>query len=407
MKILHTADWHLGKRLENFNRHAEQVTVLREICDIADKEAVDVILIAGDLYDTFNPPIESTELFYTMCKRLTHNGLRPVIAIAGNHDSPERIEAPDPLARACGIVFSGFPHTIITPFELETGVAVTRSDEGFIELKLPQYDYALRLFLTPYANEYRLKLDLRDKPEENLRQMLTEHWSKLSEKYADTEGVNICVAHLYVMEKDGIAPDEPDEERPIYVGGAGAIHTECFPATFQYVALGHLHRQQVISGVPCPIVYCGSPLAYSFAEENQDKYVMLIDATPAKTVVYKRIKLMTPRLLLKGRFDNMESALAWLATVPNALIQLTMVSDTYLKVVDIRELEEAHAGIVKPIIPEIGINGVDTEGSKIIDLTANIRDLFADYFKSKNKGQAANEEILHLFDEMLSSEDDG
>ena len=76
MKILHTADWHLGKRLENYNRHTEQVTVLREICDIADKEAVDVILIAGDLYDTFNPPTESTELFYTMCKRLTHNGLR-------------------------------------------------------------------------------------------------------------------------------------------------------------------------------------------------------------------------------------------------------------------------------------------------------------------------------------------
>jgi exonuclease SbcD len=92
MKILHTADWHLGKKLDNISRLEEQKEVLQEICDIADQQQVDVVIVAGDLFDTFNPPVEATELLYQTLKRLTANGKRPVLAIAGNHDSPDRIE---------------------------------------------------------------------------------------------------------------------------------------------------------------------------------------------------------------------------------------------------------------------------------------------------------------------------
>ena len=98
MIILHTSDWHLGKRLDEFSRIEEQNEVLQEICDIADNENANVIIIAGDLFDTFNPPTEAVELFYKTLKKLSKNGNRAVIALAGNHDSPERIEAPDPLA---------------------------------------------------------------------------------------------------------------------------------------------------------------------------------------------------------------------------------------------------------------------------------------------------------------------
>lgn len=101
MKILHTADWHLGKRLDNFNRLEEQIAVLKEICQIADDQAVDAVIIAGDIFDTFNPPVEAIELLYKTLKRLTKKSKRPVIAIAGNHDSPSRIDSPDPLAREC------------------------------------------------------------------------------------------------------------------------------------------------------------------------------------------------------------------------------------------------------------------------------------------------------------------
>ena len=197
MKILHTADWHLGKKLDSYNRHDEQTVVLEEICARADSADIDVIIISGDLFDTFNPPNESIEFFYKICKQLTNNGLRPVIAIAGNHDSPERIEAPDPVARECGIIFAGFPNSIVTPFSLPNGLAVTQSDEGFIEIRLPQYNYPLRIVHTSYANETRLRQYLGiDNPDENLRNILSEKWQKTVDKYCDLKGVNIAMAHL-------------------------------------------------------------------------------------------------------------------------------------------------------------------------------------------------------------------
>ncbi len=108
MKMLHTSDWHLGKRLEDFSRLEEQKAVMQEICEIAEREQVDVVIVAGDLFDTFNPPTEAVDLLYKTLKRLTANGRRPVIAIAGNHDSPDRIEAPDPLAASADHL-AGYP----------------------------------------------------------------------------------------------------------------------------------------------------------------------------------------------------------------------------------------------------------------------------------------------------------
>ena len=424
-RFLHTADWHLGKRLENHSRHAEQVEVLAEICDIADREAVDVVIIAGDLFDVFTPSSESIDLFYKTCKQLTNNGLRPVIAIAGNHDSPERIETPDPLARACGIVFVGFPHSVVAPFMLPTGVGVSRSDAGFVEIQIPQFTYPLRLLLTPYANEYRLRHNLGiENPEVSLRQILTAQWADLSEKYLTnggentkndtknaenaiyTEGVNFGVAHLFVMKEGGVAPEEPEDERPIFVGGAGAVFTNCFPSALQYVALGHLHKQQVIATEPCPIVYCGSPLAYSFAEENQEKYVSIVDIEPNETAEFRKITLTRTKKLLRNKFEDIDLAIDWMQLYPDALIDLTIVSDSFMKNEDTRRLKESHAGLVR-IFPEIKAkNASDTEGPRPIDIGGEMRDLFVDFFKYKSKGQEPNIEIKALFEEILAENDE-
>jgi DNA repair protein SbcD/Mre11 len=418
MKILHTADWHLGKRLENHPRHAEQVEVLAEICDIADREAVDVVIIAGDLFDVFTPSSESIDLFYKTCKQLTNNGLRPVVAIAGNHDSPERIETPDPLARACGIVFVGFPHSTVAPFMLPTGVGVTRSDAGFVEIQIPQCAYHLRLLLTPYANEYRLRQNLGiENPEVTLRQILKAQWADLAEKYLTngeknaenavyTEGVNLGVAHLFVMKEGGTPPDEPEDERPIFVGGAGAVFTDCFPSALQYVALGHLHRQQVIATVPCPIVYCGSPLAYSFAEENQEKCVLIVDVEPNQAADFRKITLTKTKKLLRNKFEDMELAVDWMQQFPDALIDLTIVSDSFMRNEDMRRLKDAHAGLVR-IVPEIKAqNTENTEGPLGIDIGGEMRDLFVDFFKYKSKGQEPNADIKALFEEILAEDEE-
>ena len=128
MRILHTADWHLGKKLDFFSRLEEQREVMDEICQIADREEADLVVVSGDLYDTFNPPIEATELLYKTLKRLTNNGKRPVIAIAGNHDSPDRVDSPDPLARECGIFFFGQPNLVTKQLTVEGAFDVIRSD---------------------------------------------------------------------------------------------------------------------------------------------------------------------------------------------------------------------------------------------------------------------------------------
>lgn len=109
MKILHTSDWHLGKRLGRFSRMEEQADILDEICSIVDEQNPDLIMLSGDLFDGFNPSAEAIELLYRTLHRMSGGGKRVIIAIAGNHDSPDRIESPDPLARISGIFSSVIP----------------------------------------------------------------------------------------------------------------------------------------------------------------------------------------------------------------------------------------------------------------------------------------------------------
>ncbi|MEI7594344.1 MAG: exonuclease subunit SbcD [Bacteroidota bacterium] len=405
MIILHTSDWHLGKRLDEFSRIEEQNEVLQEICDIADNEKANVIIIAGDLFDTFNPPTEAVELFYKTLKKLSKNGNRAVIAIAGNHDSPERIEAPDPLARECGILFAGYPNSVISTLELESGLKVTKSDTGFIEVQLPDINESLRIILTPYANEFRLKTYIgHENSEAELRVLVEQKWNELAEKYCDEKGVNILATHLFVVKKGNLFPEEPDDEKPIlHVGGAQAIYSENIPKQIQYVALGHLHRKQTVDTVPCPILYSGSPISYSFAEANQKKHVIVINANAGENVGIKEVELTKGKILLRKKADNIDDALVWLNENPNCLVELTIVSDTFLTAKERKLLNNAHHGIVT-IIPEVkNSNELINSSKSSIDLSKNMESLFTEYFTYKN-GQAPNERILNLFNEVLSEE---
>jgi len=404
MKILHTADWHLGKKLDGISRLEEQKAVMQEICELADTHEVDAVLVAGDLYDTFNPSIEARELFFKTLHKLTNKGKRPVIAIAGNHDAPQLIETPDPLARECGIILSGFPDTQIAEFQLDTGVALSKADKGFIELELPNCDAPLRLLLTPYANELRMKTRLsEDDDEQELRELLESNWANLANKYCDKKGVNMLMTHLFMVKEGAEAVEDADDEKPIlHVGGAQAIFSKNIPKQMQYVALGHLHRKQTVDTKPCPMVYSSSPLAYSFAEANQDKYVMLIEASPNKAVAIEPIKLKTGKKLLRERFEGVQAAVKWLEANPNCWVELTIVSDKYLKATDKRLLYESHEGIVS-IIPEVTKEFESTDPTSRINLSDNMTDLFKQYFKQKN-GQEVSDEVLDIFKEVLATE---
>lgn len=406
-RILHTGDWHLGKRLEDFSRLEEQRAVMDEICQIANKEEADIVVVSGDLFDTFNPPTEAVDLFYKTLKRLTNGGRRPVIAIAGNHDSPDRIEAPDPLARECGIIFAGYPNSEVPVFELETGLKVIGSEKGFIELSIPGKSFPIRLLLTPYANEYRLKSYLgEENSEEELRNVLQYKWQQLCNKYCDNNGVNILISHLFMIKRGEVVPEEPEDEKPIlHVGGAQAIYSENIPRQIQYTALGHLHRMHKVDDFPSPIYYSGSPISYSFSEANQKKFVLMVDVAPGGTAKVSEFQLSTVRPLLRKRAYGVDDAIAWLSNNSNALVELTLVTDTYITAKDRRRLNAAHNGIVT-IIPEILNPDLFAESNKKqIDLNQSMESLFNDYF-THIKGQLPNEDIMNLFKEILAEEDE-
>ncbi|MEM7657571.1 MAG: exonuclease SbcCD subunit D [Bacteroidota bacterium] len=407
MKLLHTADWHLGKRLDHFSRLEEQKQVMAEICEIADREAVDAVLIAGDLYDQINPSTDAVELLYQSLHRLAANGKRAVIGIAGNHDSPNRIEAPDPLARACGILLMGYPHTKLPVFELESGLKVLRSDEGFLEVKVPNQLAPLRLIATPYANEIRLKtfLGTEDK-EAALREVLQQHWQQLANTYCDDQGVNLLMTHLFLMQKGGERPEEPEDEKPILtVGGAQEVYTDAIPSQVQYAALGHLHRYQVVSESPCPVVYSSSPLAYSMSEAGQRKQVVLIEVEPGQPARFQPIELKQGRPLLRKTFDDLQNAIQWLTEHQDALVELTMVSETYLSAAERKLLSEAHDHIIT-LIPQVKHPDLPQSYTNDLDLSKSVEALFVDYFQHRHDGQQPNDALMALFREVLAEEEE-
>jgi len=400
MKILHTADWHLGKKLDRFSRLEEQVLVLNEIVEIADEQNVDLILIAGDLFDNFNPSVEATELFYKTLKRLSLNGKRPVIAISGNHDSPNLIDAPDPLARECGIILIGHPKAKINPFELEH-FKISNAAEGFIELQLKNLNFPVRILHTPYANEIRLKEYFGENKEEELNKVLAENWSAIADEFCDENGVNLLMAHLYMNKKGDPILDEPEGEKPIKIGNATLIYSDIIPSQIQYTALGHLHGFRNIGTAEKPVVYSSSPLCYSFSEAGQTKYVSIIEAGPNKEVSFEKLPLKNGKKLVRKTFDSVEKTIEWLNENPYSLVELTLESETFLKADERKMIYQSHSGIVH-LIPKVKNQEFNENKLQEINLNQDIQLLFNDYFKSKNGGQEANEELIDLFNEILN-----
>lgn len=404
LKILHTADWHLGKRLDYFSRFDEQKEVLEEIVQLADQEQVDIVIVAGDLFDAFNPPVEAIELLYKTLKRLTKNGSRPVIAIAGNHDSPDRVDAPDSLAKDCGIIFVGKPNMKFAPYQIEGGFEITKGDVGFIEIKLPNIDFPIRFIVTAFANEHRLKEYLGEDEQIGLNEVLSKTWSSLADVYCDDQGVNILVSHLYMNKKGGPILEEPEGEKPLRIGFADTVYTECIPPQVQYTALGHLHRYQEVGGHHAPVIYASSPLCYSFSEAGQDKKVVIVTVEPNKDATYKAITIQSGKKLVRKKFYSVTDAINWLTDHQNYLVELTLVSETSLTQAEKKRIEDSHQGIIY-LIPEVS-SSANFQHESISRRSKSINENFSDYYRYRNNDQLPSEELLALFNEVLGTQNE-
>jgi exonuclease SbcD len=406
LKILHTADWHLGKRLQEYSRLEEQKLVLDEICQIADQEAADLVLLAGDIFDSFNPAHEAVELLYKTLRKLSKNGTRPILAISGNHDSTQFVEAPDPLARELGIFFYSRYDSVIPVGKLDSGVEIIQSEPGFVEIRLPQFSFPIRVILAPYANEVSLRTYLgEENREEEFRSILSQRWTDLAGRYCDPEGVNLFLGHFFFM-KEGEKPEsEPESERPIlHVGGTQALFTKNVPSQIQYAALGHLHRHHAVGDGPFPVVYASSPLAYSFSEADQEKKIVLVEALPNNSISYRAIGLKQGRPLYRKRFDALDKTLEWLEQNPYCFVEITYETEESIEAATRKAIFKAHDGVVS-LIPSLkNPSGQEAFALHVDDLSKDMESLFRMYYQSE-KGQEPNAEILALFKEITSQND--
>jgi len=401
MRILHTSDWHLGRALEGRSRIEEQATFINELCRIVEDEAVDLVLIAGDVFDTVNPPAIAEELFYDALNRLSADGKRAIVAIAGNHDNPERLCAASPLAVRNGITLYGLPKEVLMPgpsllTKTETR-RVTRvaAGQGWVELHIPGCSDPAIVAMLPYPSESRLNEVLSESLDEEI---LREEYSKrvqqlfsLFSQHFRPDAVNLGMSHLFV--RGGL---ESESERPIQLGSAPTVEVNAMPSGAQYVALGHLHRAQVVKGTSVPTRYSGSPLAYSFSETGYAKSVILVEAFPGQAVTTREIFLSAGYPLVKWQAkEGLAQVQRWIDEGKdlNAWIDLEIFVTSALQPQDIHNLRQQRERLIniRPIFPETE-KLVAEARSKL-----PINELFRKFYQARTGGAEPEQELVTLF----------
>ncbi len=291
MKLLHTSDWHVGKTIRGHSRIPEHEAVLTEIVTLADEHSVDLVIVAGDLFETATPTAEAERLVYRTLLQLLDTGAH-VAVISGNHDNARRLHAVAPVFEALGRI-----HLVTEP---------TRPDDGgVIRLSMPEGEQ-VRLAMLPFVSQrgvVRARNLMEAAAYENTQaygdriRLLIE---TLTAEFG-TDTVNILVAHAFVY-----GGQLGGGERAAHFIDDYAISAQSFPVTASYVALGHVHRPQKIPGA-APIHYCGSPLHLDFGEEDQRKQVNLVEIEPGVPPAVTPVPLSGGRALrtLRGTVSEL------------------------------------------------------------------------------------------------------
>jgi DNA repair protein SbcD/Mre11 len=288
MRILHTADWHIGRRLGRHDRTEEMREALDEVARIADEEQADLVLVAGDVFDRATPPVESLSLGLTALLRLARG--RPVVVVAGNHDAPELFDALAPLLRDRGVHLIGrirAPNAggLLGPDEL--GVPAVVAGFPFLrEGRVIDFMAETGTWYGTYAQRIAALADAYN--------------TALVER-AGSDLVPILVAHFMVS---GVRVSR--SERELHIGDAYTATAQAIPAGPQYVALGHIHAPQPVPGAPVPAAYAGSLLPMDFGEAGETKRVVIVDAEPGRLATLRSVPLAAGRPLeqVRGTWDE-------------------------------------------------------------------------------------------------------
>ncbi len=365
MKLLHTADWHLGKTLKGQPLIEDQSHILKQILDIADKQKVDAVLIAGDVYDRGVPPVDAVELFDETLTKLAERKI-PVLIIAGNHDSATRLSFGSKLFEARGI-------HIASKVDKPAQVVLT-DDFGEVYFTL-----------IPYFEPGEIHWKFFDKDSERLT------YNAANKFYVDSARIGIpagkrSVAMAHVFLTGGV---ETESERK-FVGGTANVDAQIFTG-YNYVALGHLHRPQRITADH--IRYAGSPLKYSFDEANHKKSVTLVELDAAGKAKPEKIDL-TPRRDVQIKTGTLED-----------LLRNDRTEDYICARITKREINAADKlSFIFPNLLSVEFDlpqDVSAGDAATFDAGGSIADYFADFFKAQT-GETLSDDYREAMVEFLS-----
>ena len=384
MRILHTSDWHVGKRLGRHDRMDEYRQVLAEVERIADEREVDLVLVSGDLWDRPVPPMDAFTLGLETLQRLGRR--RPVVALAGNHDSPELFEALAPLLR---------------PFHVFLIGDIKRPDAGAL-LGPDELGVAAVVAGLPFLREGRVVDFMRDAGE--WYRAYAERIAAIAGRYNDAlvaragaDAVPVLMAHFMV---GGVRVDRsaPRGERELHMGDAYAATPQAIPPGPQYVAMGHIHAPQVVPGAPVPAEYAGSLLSLDFGEAGETKRVVIVEAEPGRLAVAETVPLAAGRRLARvsGTWDQIEARADELADLFCDLTVTTPGTDTTLA----ERARETFPFLVKVR----AARPATAAAERLVKGARTWEELYADYYRREHD-EDAPPELRTLLRDVLEEAD--
>lgn len=383
MKILHTSDWHIGKRINGVrDRLDEQAEVLDEIAQICERENVELVLVAGDIFDTYTPSAEAEELFFSKIKKIAGMD-RIVLLISGNHDDGVRLSAVCPLAEEQGIYIVGNARNAFRAQTEFSGrkVRSIASGKGYVIFENVKGEKAFVATL-PYPNEARFKEEKTEMPYvERMQQWIAEGMDGNGERLP-----SVFMAHIFVV--GGVVSEG---EREIDLGGARALPLEALPKS-DYIALGHLHKKQHMGKGHC--YYSGSPLQYAF-DESADKGVKVFDLTKNGVEDLRDIPLTKGRKLVRLQAENVDSAIELLEKYEDALVEMKLILTQPLSATDARALTQ-HKNLVS-LLTEVRVTETLPFESKK-DMSSE--EVFDAFYRTEF-GTQPKEELKALFLEVM------
>lgn len=400
MKILHTGDWHLGKNLEGASRLEEQEKFIEDFIHIVEENNIDMVIISGDIYDNSNPPARAEGLFYRALRKVCNDGKRVVLVIAGNHDNPDRLVAASPIAYEQGVILLGKPKSCA-----QVGVCgkhkILDAGEGYVELEINGEKAVI--ITIPYPSEKRLNEILSTGIEEEERQKgyserVAELFSMLSDKHRE-DTINLAVSHLFIL-----GGEESDSERQIQLGGSLAVSASALPDKAQYVALGHLHRPQVVKA-KTKCMYAGSPLQYSKSEIGYTKSCYIVEVKVGEEATIQTVPLKNYKPIEVWNCSSVEEAIEKCTDNANreCWVYLEIKTDKYITQEDIKAMKSLKDDIleIKPII--IGQEDIDEEFFSVKE--KSMHQLFKDFY-TKQRMTEPSQEVMDLFLNILEQGED-